>query len=77
VTVALSDAERDIMEHATAWKNGRFRNHYAADEETDVWSTLISLTARGMLRVAVKPEPFFGSMTIFSVTENGQQALEQ
>lgn len=74
----LSKAERDVMEHATAWKHRDrlYRNYFAADSTHDDWITIKQLCERGLMGVRRRPTARFGYLTIFTVTEAGIAALK-
>jgi hypothetical protein len=72
----LSAEERNIMEHATAWRhksNPLYRNRYVIDPDCDSWGTVQGLCERGLMRVLLKPE--LDGMTVFAVTTHGMEAL--
>ena len=75
--LALSEYERELMEHATAWRNKRnrlFRNYFAAGPEGRDRETWDALLARGLAMAS----PHAGSdrLTFFHVTPEGLKALE-
>lgn len=73
----MTERERAIMEHATAWQHRSrlYRNHFTAGPEQDDWSVLTGLCERGLMKVRRPPSAEFGGMTVFSVTEGGLRAL--
>lgn len=72
---ALSPEERDVMEHATAWRSGRHRNYFATTENTTDWPVWQGLVKRGLAKASA-PVDWAGGMTYFSVTPDGLAALE-
>jgi len=75
--VALSTAERELMEHATAWRHRQrlYRNYFATSHGTDDWPIIQALCERGLMRVVRAPTALLGGMTVFAVTETGIAAL--
>ena len=71
----ITESDRHVMAHATAWDRGRYRNHYTAGPDADAWSTLESLVSRGLMRVRVRADPDLGGMSVFEVTKLGISAL--
>lgn len=61
----LTEAERDIMNHAL--KGGtarRYRNHYCASEGHESWPALQRLVERGLMRVSRLPSDLSGGDTV-------------
>lgn len=76
---ALSDPERDVMEHATAWhhKNRLYRNHFCAGESHADIGTIDALTHRGLMECRRHKDPGLGGDCMFVVTLKGIEALER
>jgi hypothetical protein len=75
----LTDAERHVMAHATAWDHERplYRNHFCASAGHADWATLQALCSRELMRVGRAPGPISGGDTVFVVTPYGLEALRR
>lgn len=72
--MSLTEQERHVMEHSTAWPKC-YRNHFCASEGHHDWATLQALCARGLMSVGRKPGPLSGGDTVFIVTQLGIDEL--
>lgn len=75
--MTISSAERDVMEHACAFRHARpfYRNHFVTSPECDNWETLQGLCRRGLMRVSREPSELSGGGHVFSVTDSGRAEL--
>lgn len=70
MSVAVSAEELHVLDHTTAWRQGRYRNHFTSDRDSDNWPALVSLTAKGLMTQS-RPNDDLGGMVTFRVTEDG------
>lgn len=79
MSVHLSKAERDVMEHAVGWhsENKFYRNYFAAGPGHADWETLLGLCERKLMQMRHVEERFLGGLTVFIVTGEGVDALKQ
>lgn len=74
----LTDRERHVMVHATAWDHPRsplYRNHFCARPGHEDWGTIQALVARGLMAERGRPSELSGGDHTFAVTNAGMEAL--
>ena len=73
----ITEREREIMQHAVAWKhkNRLYRNHFAVGPDDDDWTTIQVLCERGLMCVLRSPSEI-SPLTIFTVTALGIDSLK-
>lgn len=75
----LSERERAILEHATAWRSRwpLHRNHFCADAAHEDLPAIRALVSRGLMHVSREPSSLSGGDTVYCVTAIGIAALKR
>lgn len=68
--VTVSAEELHVLDHTTAWRRGRYRNHFTAGDDHADWPVLVGLVAKGLMSFRGSNE-LLGGMSTFVVTDAG------